>query len=295
MKIALHKDLDEVDALLDNYFPLVTTDEEISIRVGPTTIKARIPRGFREDLMPRYQGFLWEGECDFLVDVARDDALGEPLLYYRDIFVLSKPSRKVHYVFRWDFIARIDTENKYVCLLIAPIGPPVCVDSIFRVAVSFAAVDKGGLLLHAAAIASPHGGFLFCGTSGSGKSTVAQISKEWYDVMTDEMALIEKVDNGYRVWGTPFWGQLQMSVNKSAPLRAALLLSKASSSSIQDVSLTWALPKFMETILYFGQNLETADVLLNVTMDFLEKVPIKNFSFQADKTLWKVILDKFGK
>jgi hypothetical protein len=295
MKKALHEDLNTVDELLGRHFPLRSYEDEISIRVGPTTIKARAPSGFREELMPRYQGFLGDMAADFLVEAARDDKLDEPLLVYTDILVRSRSGRRIHYVFRWDFLARIDTEKRSACILLAPIGPAICLDSILRIAVSFAAVEKGGFLLHAAAIALPYGAFLFCGISGCGKSTIAKISQDCYDVMTDEMALVEKVDSGYRVWGTPFWGQLQMSVNKSAPLRAVLMLSQASSSSVQDVPLALVLPEFMKTVLYFGQNLETTNVLLDVSLEFLSKVPIKKLSFLADRTLWEVIHAKFGK
>jgi hypothetical protein len=294
-KKALHDDLDAVDALLGKHFPLSKIEDEICIRVGPTAITAWVPSGFRDELMPRYQGFLWEGKGDFFVEAARDDEIGELLLIYADIQVRSRSGRKVHYVFRWDFLARIDAEKHTASLLIAPIGPAVCVDSIFRITTSFAAVDKGGFLLHAAAIKTPQGGFLFCGTSGSGKSTIAKMSEEIYDVMTDEMALVEKVDDGYRIMGTPFWGQLQMSVNRSAPLRAVLLLSQASVSLVQDIPLSRALPEFMKTILYFGQNFETTDELLNVTLDFLGKVPVKKLSFQADRSMWEAIHDKFGR
>jgi hypothetical protein len=294
-KKALHEDLDAVDALMGKHFPLAKIEDEITVRVGSIAITAWIPCGFRDEILPRYQGFIWEGKGDFFVEAARDDDLGESLLIYPDVQIRSRPGRKIHYVFRWDFVARIDAEKQTASILIAPIGPAVCIDSLFRITTSFAAVDKGGFLLHAAAIATLQGGFLFCGISGSGKSTVAKMSQEKYDVITDEMALVEKIDDGYRIRGTPFWGQLQMSVNRSAPLRAVFLLSQASTSSVQDISIARAIPEFMKTVLYFGQNIETTDELLNVTLDFLGKVPIKTLSFVADRSMWEAIHEKFGK
>ena len=149
--------------------------------------------------------------------------------------------------------------------------------------------------MHSAAIATPDGAFMFCGVSGSGKSTIAKVSKEDYDLLTDEMTLIEKIEgDGYQVWGTPFWGEMQLSVNRNAPLRAICILEKAKANALETMSTSESLTEFMRTILYFAQNLELSQVLMNKSLEFLATVPLKKLCFLPEKSLWEAIHDHFG-
>jgi hypothetical protein len=289
----LHDDLDYVDELLSRYFPLACHEEEISIAVGPVILHARMPYGFSDTLMPRYNGFSCDyGNYDFLIEVAASAEID--LAAYSDIYVKSRPGGKVHYAFRWDFISRIDIREETAVILIAPIGTPLCVDTILRISTSFVAVQKGGFLLHSATVGTDLGAFIFSGISGAGKSTIAKLSMNTYDVLTDEMSLVEKTSSGFKVWGTPFWGELQLSVNRSSPLKALFLLFKAPYNSIEDVPSVIGLPEFMKIVLFFGQNKELFDKLLNLSIDFLQTVPIKKLNFLPESSLWEVIYDEFG-
>jgi len=291
MSKVLIKNLDQADQFLTSFFPLKTHTEEISLKVGPIAVRALMPGGFFDTYKPRYEGFLWGGECDYRVEAERAPDID--LSEYRNILVQSRPGGKIHYAFRWDFLARIDTEKQYAYILLSPMGSPLCLDSIFRIVVSFSAVDNGGFLLHSAAIASESGAYLFCGISGCGKSTIARVSKDRYKVMTDEMSLVEKVNGGYRVWGTPFWGELQMSVNCSAPLKALLLLSQSPHIAIETVSIGEGLPEFMKTILFFGLNMKLSNILMDASLEFLGSVPFGRLKFLPDASLWEVIHDTF--
>lgn len=291
----MHKNLDLTDEILRQYFPLEAFEEQIGVKIGPILIKARMLSGeFLEVLYPRYKGFIREeGAYDFIVEAAR--SLELDLSAYPNITVQSRAGGIIHYAFRWDFIAKIDLKNRYACILIAPVGTPLCLDSIFRIIASFVSVQKGGFLLHSAAIATQNGAFVFCGISGSGKSTIAKISSEEFDVLTDEMTLIEKVDSEYRVWGTPFWGELQLSVNQCAPLRAIFTISKAKVNSFEKISKAEGLTEFMKTILYFAQNLELNNALMDLSIDFLATIPFKKLNFLPDKSFWEPIHAYFNR
>lgn len=288
-----HKNLEQTEALLTQYFPLKTAVEHLEVQIGSIVMKAATTEGFVDLLMPRYQGFLGsDGASDFIVEAARASELD--LLAYPNITVRSQPGGQIHYAFRWDFIAKIDLPRRYACILVAPVGTPLCLDSIFRIITAFVAVQKGGFLLHSAAIATPQGAYMFCGISGSGKSTIAKVSKADYDLLTDEMALIEKTADGYRVWGTPFWGELQLSVNRCAPLRAVFSLSKSKTNSIEEIPKAQAVTEFMKTILFFAQNLELGNVLMDKSFEFLAAVPFRQLNFLPEKSLWEVIHAYFG-
>ncbi len=289
----MHNDLRGVDKILDKHFPLASHQERLDVRVGNIAITARMPEGFLDVLAPRYEGFLAKaGDFDFTVEAARDTELD--LGQYPNITVRSEQGARVHYVFRWDFIARIDTIRNYACILIAPIGTNLCVDSILRIATAFIAVDKGGFLLHSAAIQSGQEAFVFAGMSGAGKSTVAKVSMERERVLTDEMTLVERrADGAYAVWGTPFWGELQMSVNETCPLRALLILNKSDANAVVDIPFAERITRFMKIIMFFGKDEESFNKIVNATMAFMEAVPVKQLDFLPEHSLWEVIHEHF--
>ena len=293
MKVRFHENLDLTDTILQQYFPLKSHNEHLGIKVGSIKLQARMSGSFLSVLNLRYKDFLCKDtDYDFTVEAVQAKDLD--LSAYPNVTVKSLPGGFTHYVFRWDFIARIDLEKKYASLLIAPVGSPLCIDSIFRIAVSFIALNNDGFLLHSAAIASKNEAFLFCGVSGSGKSTITNISQGFKEVLTDEMSLVEKSDGRYYIWGTPFWGQLQLSVNRSVPLRAIFILAKAKHNCVEKIGRTEGLTEFMKTVLFFGQNLEMSKTIMDEAIEFLDKVPLRKLFFLPEKSLWGVIDDYYG-
>jgi hypothetical protein len=82
---------------------------------------------------------------------------------------------------------------------------PWSVENFLRVCTASRAAREGGALLHAASLMRSGGAFLFMGASGSGKSTLAATSAHG-EVISDDLTLIRKLPEGYRVAGTPFRG-----------------------------------------------------------------------------------------
>lgn len=70
----------------------------------------------------------------------------------------------------------------------------------------------GGFLLHAASTISRGRGALFSGVSGAGKSTIISLARPHVMRLTDEISYIRKIDGAFRASGTPFSGELNMSV-----------------------------------------------------------------------------------
>jgi hypothetical protein len=91
-------------------------------------------------------------------------------------------------------------------------------DACIRVLWSILLRRAHGLFVHASGVATPKGGFLFAGVSGSGKTTVAKLSAP-RRVLNDEICAVTRIGpQSFSLWGTPFWGEMQRKKGYCRPL-----------------------------------------------------------------------------
>ena len=67
------------------------------------------------------------------------------------------------------------------------------------------------------------------GASGAGKTTLARKAPDADDVLSDELCVVRRGDDGWRVYGTPFWGDFARGgiSMRSWPLRTLAFLTQA--------------------------------------------------------------------
>jgi hypothetical protein len=102
-----------------------------------------------------------------------------------------------------------------------------------------ALIDNGGFLLHASAVVVDGVAYCFSAPSGTGKSTHTSL---WLDtfadayVINDDKPAIKIVDGVPMVYGTPFSGKYDISVNTSVPLKAICFIERAETNSIKQIT-----------------------------------------------------------
>jgi hypothetical protein len=92
-----------------------------------------------------------------------------------------------------------------------------------------------GVELHGCGIIDRDGrGQLFVGQSGAGKTTTARVwlSEGPYDIVSDDRVIVRFVDGEWRMFGTPWHGEAELSSPQSAPLGAIHLLVQASRTEL---------------------------------------------------------------
>jgi hypothetical protein len=85
------------------------------------------------------------------------------------------------------------------------------------------------MLVHACGVRHAEVAVVFPGPSGVGKTTVARKAPDADDVLSDELCVVRRADDGWRVHGTPFWGDFARGgiSMRSWPLRAIAFLAQA--------------------------------------------------------------------
>ncbi len=104
-----------------------------------------------------------------------------------------------------------------------------------------ALIDNGGFLLHASAVVVDGVAYCFSAPSGTGKSTHTSLwLKEFADrgayIINDDKPAIKLVDGVPMVYGTPFSGKYDISVNTSVPLKALCFIERSDTNSISTVT-----------------------------------------------------------
>jgi len=92
-----------------------------------------------------------------------------------------------------------------------------------------------GVELHGCGIIDRDGrGQLFVGQSGAGKTTTARVwlSEGHYEIVSDDRVIVRFIDGEWRMFGTPWHGEAELSSPVSAPLGAIHLLVQASRTEL---------------------------------------------------------------
>ena len=97
-----------------------------------------------------------------------------------------------------------------------------------------------GFLFHASALAYKGKGFCFCGPSGMGKSTHTALWKEYFGsavtVIDDDKPALRYIDGRWRVFGTPWCGKTDMTLNVGYPLEAVIMLARGADNVNEGLS-----------------------------------------------------------
>lgn len=153
--------------------------------------------------------------------------------------------------------------------------------------------NEGGIILHSCAASIHEDGYLFCGASGAGKTTISRLlnSREDIQIITDETVLLHQERNGeFIISGSPWKGSgADFYKNKSVKLKAIFFISHGN-NTIEAISkkdavhilFKQAFPAFWDKRMLL-KNFATIDRLT-------ETVPTMTFSFKPDESCVKKVL-----
>jgi len=117
---------------------------------------------------------------------------------------------------------------------------PFSIDCILRVIWATLLPRAGGMLVHGCGLRHAEVGYVFPGQSGAGKTTLARKAPDADDVLSDELCALRRTDDGWRVYGTPFWGDFERGGISmlGRPLRALAFLAQAPNGSVTVTPIT---------------------------------------------------------
>ena len=119
---------------------------------------------------------------------------------------------------------------------------------------------------------------------------MARLAPAGVQLLTDEISYLRRADDGFRVFGTPFAGELGIpGENVSAPLAAIYLIEHGSANRFAPVRESEAVRRLMRNTLFFAQEPRlVADVFATVC-ELVRRVPVLRLEFLPDARVWEMI------
>ncbi len=156
------------------------------------------------------------------------------------------------------------------------------------------------VLIHSAGVIAGGRGFLFTGASGTGKSTIARLSRQ-YHVLNDEICLLEFRENRVILHGTPFNGYFREKKPGSAELDTVFLINHGSNHYISRTKKPDAVKNLAREIIppvTLNEELgaEIFPRMIDIASRIYECASIMRLNFTPDPLFWeKIQTTTFGK
>jgi hypothetical protein len=159
---------------------------------------------------------------------------------------------------RWDFQVRLAGRSSRGRIAYHGEGrceaSPFAIDCVLRVLFATLLPRAGGMLIHGCGLRHAAIGVIFPGVSGTGKTTLARKAPDADDVLSDEIVAVRRLDDGWRVFGTPFWGDFARGgiSMRSWPLRTVGFLNQAREVAMTPITSSDATLRLLACFLSFA-------------------------------------------
>ena len=154
-------------------------------------------------------------------------------------------------------------------------------------------VDTGNFMIHSAAINYKNNGILFCGLSGAGKSTQANLWKKYLHCSVlnyDKPCIIN--DNGILyAHGSPWSGKERMFRNEYTPLKAIVYIVQAEKNSVRRLSPVEAASKLFLHNYVFPLTKEIETKYISIINNVALEVPIYELKCNISEEAVEVLFD----
>jgi hypothetical protein len=145
-----------------------------------------------------------------------------------------------------------------------------------------------GVELHGCGIIDRDGrGQLFVGQSGAGKTTTARVwlSEGDYEIVSDDRVIVRFVDGEWRMFGTPWHGEAELSSPISAPLGAIHLLVQASRTELVSLPPAQAAASLFGCTFPPFYDAEALAFTLECLDRIVRDVPVRALRFLPDRSV----------
>ncbi|HZN04941.1 MAG TPA: hypothetical protein VFD06_15255 [Candidatus Polarisedimenticolia bacterium] len=154
-------------------------------------------------------------------------------------------------------------------------------------------LERGGLLLHGAAVVRRGRAYVFFGPSGSGKTTVTRLSPDDL-VLSDDLTLIVRDEGEFRAAGIPF-GMAHHHIpdsNEAFPIAGLHRLAQSKDVRRERLTGAAAVADVVASLPFVLQDGEDPRPPMEIAARLCDSVPLWRLYFRKDDAFWSVIEER---
>lgn len=150
-----------------------------------------------------------------------------------------------------------------------------------------------GLIVHACGVHDGNKGSLFIGTSGAGKSTIANLWKSKKDavILSDDRIIIRKMDGRFWIYGTPWHGDAGVCSPERARLERIFFLSHAGENRVEKIEGIDAASKLLVRSFPTFWDKKGMEFTLRFMGELTEEIQCYDLGFLPDESVIDFIKD----
>ncbi len=160
-----------------------------------------------------------------------------------------------------------------------------------------------GIMMHACGVSHNGQGIIFSGTSGAGKSTVADLWKNRISrlksrsmepskntiLLSDDRIIIRKIDGRFFVFGTPWHGDSKVCSPEEAPLDKIFFLQQARENKVKKIDVIKAASRLIVCSFPPFWDKKGMEFTLNYCAELAQKIPCYELDFVPDKRVLDLV------
>ena len=164
-------------------------------------------------------------------------------------------------------------------------------ENFLRIMTATYILDRGGLLLHAAAIVRHGRAHVFFGPSGAGKTTVTSLSPDDLALSDDLTLVVRHGASGFRAAGIPFGmaHHVVPATRDEFPIAGLYRLVQSQEVRRDALSGAGGLAEIGACLPFVMQDPTHAGIALATAASLLDAVPAWRLSFRKDGSFWRCI------
>lgn len=138
--------------------------------------------------------------------------------------------------------------------------------------------------IHAATIQYQGRGILFLGPSGVGKTTQAERWAQFRgaSIINGDVGFVQRTQDGFLAWGTPWHGSSPYCLNTSVPLKALVVLKQAPYNALRELTGFEKLKEISNNVFYPTWLEDGMELGVETLNHLLTELPVYRLDNRAD-------------
>ncbi len=252
----------------------------------------------RRRLEQYYRHYTASGSPDIHIEVKYEPGLKRPtldsIIFQARNWKFGKIDERFCLIFpdkgKYFYVGYLDTSMKKILLYTKEPSGRIVENFFPEFWYSLLLPKTQSLMLHGCGVVGMKKAYLFLAASGGGKSTIAKLAlKRGLKILNDETIVIRKEKRLYKIYGTPWSGNVRYYSNGSHCIKEFFFLRKNTSNKIEPMTKVEAMVALLRHNHCIPVNQEIISVLLDTCQDLSNNIKCYWMDFKPDDSFWRIV------